>query len=183
MSEEAHRQATERIKAYEERIVTVLKGRACKGALKAFLEEGNHEYLVDAYEYASTIFDDVCQVSDLFTEHQRRIMGHSFSTSNEALAGYMLGVNHFDKRASRYFDSNNIYNHASDIVDLTESIGPMNPTTLEAADRKIVDERPALEEEANGERLHTRMLARIRRVVESTHDIKHEELQRVVLRG
>lgn len=154
--------------------------RACKGALKAFLEEGNHEYLVDAYEYASTIFDDVCQVSDLFTEHQRRIMGHSFSTSKEALAGYMLGVNDFDKRASRYFDSDNIYNHASDIVDLTESIARMNPATLEVADRKIVDEHPALEEEANGERLHTWMLARIRRVVESTRDIKHEELHRVV---
>jgi len=46
--------------------------RACKGALKNFFDEGNHEYLVDAYEYASTIFDDVCQVSDLFAEHQRR---------------------------------------------------------------------------------------------------------------
>jgi hypothetical protein len=154
--------------------------RACKGALKAFSEEGNHEYLVDAYEYASTIFDDVCQVSDLFTEHQRRIMGHSFSTSKEALVGYMLGVNDFDKRASRYFDSDNIYNHASDIVDLTESIASMNPAVLEAADRKMMEEHPALEEEANGERLHTWMLARIRRVVESTRDIKHEELHRVV---
>jgi hypothetical protein len=154
--------------------------RACKGALKAFFDEGNHEYLVDAYEYASTIFDDVCQVSDLFTEHQRRIMGHSFSTSKEALVGYMLGVNDFDKRASRYFDSDNIYNHASDIVDLTESIATMNSAVLEAADRKMADEHPALEEEANGERLHTWMLARIRRVVESTRDIKHEELHRVV---
>jgi hypothetical protein len=113
--------------------------RACKGALKAFADEGNHEYLVDAYEYASTIFDDVCQVSDLFTEHQRRIMGHSFSTSKEALAGYMLGVNDFDKRASRYFDSDNIYNHASDIVDLTESIAAMNPAVLDSADRKMAD--------------------------------------------
>jgi hypothetical protein len=154
--------------------------RACKGALKAFLDEGNHEYLVDAYEYASTIFDDVCQVSDIFTEHQRRIMGHSFSTSKEALAGYMLGVNDFEKRAARYFDSDNIYNHASDIVDLTESIAAMNPASLDAADRKIADEHPALEEEANGERLHSWMLARIRRVVESTRDIKHEELHRVV---
>lgn len=154
--------------------------RACKGALKAFYDEGNHEYLVDAYEYASTIFDDVCQVSDIFTEHQRRIMGHSFSTSKEALAGYMLGVNDFDKRAARYFDSDNIYNHASDIVDLTENIATMNPVALEAADRKMADEHPALEEEANGERLHTWMLARIRRVVESTRDIKHEELHRVV---
>lgn len=154
--------------------------RACKGALKAFYDEGNHEYLVDAYEYASTIFDDVCQVSDIFTEHQRRIMGHSFSTSKEALAGYMLGVNDFDKRAARYFDSDNIYNHASDIVDLTENIATMNPVALEAADRKMAEEHPALEEEANGERLHTWMLARIRRVVESTRDIKHEELHRVV---
>lgn len=154
--------------------------RACKGALKAFFDEGNHEYLVDAYEYASTIFDDVCQVADLFLEHQRRIMGHTFSTSKEALAGYMQGVNDFDKRAARYFDSDNIYNHASDIVDLTESIAGMNPAMLEAVDRKIGDEHPALEEEANGERLHTWMLARIRRVVESTRDIKHEELHRVV---
>ena len=154
--------------------------RACKGALKNFFDEGNHEYLVDAYEYASTIFDDVCQVSDLFAEHQRRIMGHSFSTSKEALAGYMLGVNDFDKRASRYFDSDNIYNHASDIVDLTESIAAMNPAVLDAADRRMSEENPALEEEANGEALHTWMLARIRRVVESTRDIKHEELHRVV---
>ncbi|NEW97148.1 Wadjet anti-phage system protein JetA family protein [Rhodopseudomonas sp. BR0G17] len=154
--------------------------RACKGALKAFADEGNHEYLVDAYEYASTIFDDVCQVSDLFAEHQRRIMGHSFSTSKEALAAYMLGVNDFDKRASRYFDSDNIYNHASDIVDLTESIASMNPVVLEAVDRKISEENPALEEEANGEAVHAWMLARIRRVVESTRDIKHEELHRVV---
>lgn len=154
--------------------------RACKGALKAFFDEGNHEYLVDAYEYASTIFDDVCQVSDLFTEHQRRIMGHSFSTSKEALAGYMQGVNDFDKRAARYFDSDNIYNHASDIVDLTESIAAMNQAALEVVDRKISDEHPALEEEANGEPLHSWMLARIRRVVESTRDIKHEELHRVV---
>jgi hypothetical protein len=154
--------------------------RACKVALKAFLDDGNHEYLVDAYEYASTIFDDVCQVADLFAEHQRRIMGHSFSTSKEALAGYMEGVNDFEKRASRYFDSDNIYNHASDIVDLTETIASMNPAILETADRRISDENPALEDEANGERLHTWMLARIRRVVESTRDIKHEELHRVV---
>lgn len=154
--------------------------RACKAALRSFLDERSPEYLVDAYEYASSIFDDVCQVSDLFNEHQRRIMGHAFATSKEALEGYMDGVRDFEKRAARYFDSDNIYNHASDIVVMTDEIAGLDRKVLEEIDRVIAQDNPGLEEEANGEAMHSWLLARIRRVVESTRDIKHEELHRVV---
>lgn len=154
--------------------------RSCKAALQQFIASGNHEFLVDAYEYAASIFDDVTQIADLFAEHQRRIMAHPFSNSKEAVEGYLAGVRDFDKRAARYFDSDNIYNHASDIIDLANQIENLAPSQLKQIDRLVADENPALEEEANGELLHRWMLQRIRRIVEFTRDIKHEELHRSV---
>lgn len=154
--------------------------RACKAALNSFLVEANHEFLVDAYEYASTIFDDLTQVAELFSDHQRRIMSHEFGTSKEAIDGYLAGVRDFDKRAARYFDSDNIYNHAGEIIDLTHQIENLELDRLRAIDTKIAEENPALDEEANGEPVHLWMLRRIRRIVESTRDIKHGELHRVV---
>ncbi|GLK78128.1 hypothetical protein GCM10008171_33820 [Methylopila jiangsuensis] len=154
--------------------------RACKAALRAFVEEGNHEFLVDAYEYASTIFDDVCQVSDLFAEHQRRIMANDFPDSRAALEGYMEGVRDFDRRAKRYFNGDNIFNHASDLIDLVEQVEAMAPQLLGKLDKRIAEDHPALEESADGEPIHAWMLDRIRRVVLATRDIKHSELHRQV---
>jgi hypothetical protein len=37
--------------------------RACRTALESFLRDKNHEYLVDAYEYSTSIFEDVCAAS------------------------------------------------------------------------------------------------------------------------
>lgn len=154
--------------------------RSCKAALQQFLASGHHEFLVDAYEYAASIFEDVTQIADLFAEHQRRIMAHPFANSKEAVEGYLEGVRDFDKRAARYFESDNIYNHASDIIDLANQIENLDANQLKGTDRLVADENPALEEEANGEPLHRWMLQRIRRIVESTRDIKHEELHRSV---
>lgn len=154
--------------------------RSCKAALESFVANGNQEFLVDAYEYAASIFDDVTQIADLFADHQRRIMAHRFASSREAVEGYLQGVRDFEKRAARYFDSDNIYNHASDIIDLANQIDNLDTKQLAATDRLIADENPALEDEAKGEPLHRWMLQRIRRIVESTRDIKHEELHRSV---
>lgn len=154
--------------------------RACKAALNSFLVDLNHDFLVDAYEYASTIFDDLTQVAELFSDHQRRIMSHEFGTSREAIDGYLAGVQDFNKRAARYFDSDNIYNHAGEIIDLTRQIENLELERLRAVDARIAEDNPALEEEANGEQVHLWMLKRIRRIVESTRDIKHGELHRAV---
>ncbi len=66
--------------------------RACRTALESFLREKSHEYLVDAYEYSTSIFEDVCQVADMFNDHQRQLLTRSYGGSKEAIDDYNAGL-------------------------------------------------------------------------------------------
>jgi hypothetical protein len=79
----------------------------------------DNEYLVDAYEYSTSIFEDVCQVADIFNEHQRHLLTRQYGGSKEAIDDYFLGVNEFQRRGERYLTGDNIHNHATEIINLT----------------------------------------------------------------
>ena len=67
--------------------------------------------LVDAYEYSTSIFDDVCQVADIFNEHQRQLLTRNYDGSKVAIDDYFQGVTDFQRRGERYLTSDNIHNH------------------------------------------------------------------------
>jgi hypothetical protein len=110
--------------------------RACRTALESFLRDKNHEYLVDAFEYSTSIFEDVCQVADLFHEHQRQLLMRSYNGSKDAIADYFHGVDDFQRRGERYLTSDNIHNHATEIIRLTHEIESMHPDDLKASTRR-----------------------------------------------
>src|SRR5713101_3158269 len=124
--------------------------RACRTALESFLRDKNHEYLVDAYEYSTSIFEDVCQVADMFNEHQRQLLTRSYTGSKEAINDYFQGVDDFQRRGERYLTSDNIHNHATEIVRLTLQIEAMNPDDLKKIDKSIALDNPGIEEDSNG---------------------------------
>jgi hypothetical protein len=154
--------------------------RACRTALESFLREKNHEYLVDAYEYSTTIFEDVCQVADLFHEHQRQLLMRSYSGSKDAITDYFHGVDDFQRRGERYLTSDNIHNHATEIIRLTHEIESMHPGDLGGIDKKIALDNPGIEEDAHGAPPHLFIVERIRDIVRSTRRTKHEELTQAV---
>jgi hypothetical protein len=154
--------------------------RACRTALESFLRDKNHEYLVDAYEYSTSIFEDVCQVADLFHEHQRQLLMRSYNGSKEAIEDYFEGVDDFQRRGERYLTSDNIHNHASEIIRLTHEIEAMHPGDLKAIDKKIALDNPGIEEDAQGIAPHVFITERIRDIVRSTRRTKHEELSQAV---
>jgi Family of unknown function (DUF5716) len=154
--------------------------RACRTALESFLRDKNHEYLVDAYEYSTSIFEDVCQVADLFHEHQRQLLMRSYTGSKEAIDDYFRGVDDFQRRGERYLTSDNIHNHATEIVSLTLQIEAMHPDDLRAIDRQIALDNPGIEEDAQGTAPHLLITERIRDIVRSTRRTKHEELSQAV---
>jgi hypothetical protein len=154
--------------------------RACRTALESFLRERNHEYLVDAYEYSTSIFEDVCQVADLFHEHQRQLLMRSYTGSKEAIDDYFRGVDDFQRRGERYLTSDNIHNHATEIIGLTLQIETMHPDDLRAIDRQIALDNPGIEEDAQGTPPHLFITERIRDIVRSTRRTKHEELSQAV---
>ena len=154
--------------------------RACRTALESFLRDKNHEYLVDAYEYSTSIFEDVCQVADMFNEHQRQLLTRSYAGSKEAINDYFQGVDDFQRRGERYLTSDNIHNHATEIIRLTLQIETMNPDELKAIDRSIALDNPGIEEDANGAAPHAFITERIREIVRSTRRTKHEELTQAV---
>jgi hypothetical protein len=154
--------------------------RACRTALETFLRERNHEFLVDAYEYSTSIFEDVCQVADLFHEHQRQLLMRSYGDSKDAIQDYFQGVDDFQRRGERYLTSDNIHNHATDIVRLTHEIESLHPDELRAVDRKIALDNPGIEEDAHGAPPHMFIVERIRDIVRSTRRTKHEELTQAV---
>jgi hypothetical protein len=154
--------------------------RACRTALESFLRDKNHEYLVDAYEYSTSIFDDVCQVADLFHEHQRQLLTRSYTGSKDAIADYFQGVGDFQRRGERYLTSDNIHNHATEIIRLTHEIETMHPDDLKKIDKKIVVDNPGIEEDAHGASPHAFIVERIRDIVRSTRRTKHEELTQAV---
>jgi len=148
--------------------------------LESFLRDKNHEYLVDAYEYSTSIFEDVCQVADLFHEHQRQLLTRSYAGSKEAIDDYFQGVEDFQRRGERYLTSDNIHSHATAIIGLTLQIEAMNPEDLRAIDKKIVLDNPGIEEDAQGVAPHVFVTERIRDIVRSTRRTKHEELSQAV---
>lgn len=154
--------------------------RACRTALESFLREKNHEYLVDAYEYSTSIFEDVCQVADLFHEHQRQLLMRSYSGSKDAIADYFHGVDDFQRRGERYLTSDNIHNHATEIIRLTHAIESMHPDDLKSIDKNISLDNPGIEEDAHGTSPHIFIVERIRDIVRSTRRTKHEELTQAV---
>lgn len=154
--------------------------RACRTALESFLREKNHEYLVDAYEYSTTIFDDVCQVADIFNEHQRQLLTRNYGDARGAIDDYFQGVTDFQKRGERYLTSDNIHNHATEIINLTLQVEAMNPDDLKTIDSQIALDNPLIEEDANGAPPHVFIAERIRDIVRSTRRTKHEELSQAV---
>jgi hypothetical protein len=154
--------------------------RACRTALESFLRDKNHEYLVDAYEYSTSIFEDVCQVADMFNEHQRQLLTRSYTGSKEAINDYFQGVDDFQRRGERYLTSDNIHNHATEIVRLTLQIEAMNPDDLKKIDKSIALDNPGIEEDSNGAAPHAFITERIREIVRSTRRTKHEELTQAV---
>jgi hypothetical protein len=154
--------------------------RACRTALESFLRGKNHEYLVDAYEYSTSIFEDVCQVADMFNEHQRQLLTRSYAGSKEAINDYFQGVDDFQRRGERYLTSDNIHNHATEIIRLTLQIEAMNPDDLKTTDRGIALDNPGIEEDSNGAAPHAFITERIREIVRSTRRTKHEELTQAV---
>jgi Family of unknown function (DUF5716) len=154
--------------------------RACRTALESFLRDKNHEYLVDAFEYSTSIFEDVCQVADLFHEHQRQLLLRSYNGSKEAIEDYFHGVDDFQRRGERYLTSDNIHNHATEIIRLTHEIEAMPPEALKAIDKKIALDNPGIEEDARGIPPHVFIAERIRDIVRSTRRTKHEELSQAV---
>jgi hypothetical protein len=154
--------------------------RACRTALESFLRDKNHEYLVDAFEYSTSIFEDVCQVADLFHEHQRQLLMRSYSGSKDAIEDYFRGVDDFQRRGERYLTSDNIHNHATEIVRLTHEIETMHPDDLQSIDKKIALDNPGIEEDAHGAAPHLFIVERIRDIVRSTRRTKHEELTQAV---
>ncbi|WFU40777.1 DUF5716 family protein [Bradyrhizobium sp. CB82] len=154
--------------------------RACRTALESFLRDNNHEYLVDAYEYSTSIFEDVCQVADIFNEHQRQLLTRNYGAAKEAIDDYFLGVGEFQRRGERYLTSDNIHNHASEIIDLTLRIDALHPDTLVLVNQQIALDNPGLDEDAEGAPLHAFITERIRDIVGSTRRTKHEELAQAV---
>ena len=154
--------------------------RACRAALESFLREKNHEYLVDAYEYSTSIFEDVSQVADMFNEHQRQLLTRSYNGSKEAIDDYFHGVEDFQRRGERYLTSDNIHNHATDIIRLTLEIEALNPQDIRKIDDQIALDNPGIEEDANGAPPHAFIAERIREIVRSTRRTKHEELSQAV---
>ncbi|MDO8875432.1 MAG: DUF5716 family protein [Pseudolabrys sp.] len=154
--------------------------RACRTALESFLRDKNHEYLVDAYEYSTSIFEDVCQVADMFNEHQRHLLTRIYTGSKEAINDYFQGVDDFQRRGERYLTSDNIHNHATEIIRLTLQIEAMNPDDLKTIDKNIALDNPGIEEDSNGAALHAFITERIREIVRSTRRTKHEELTQAV---
>jgi hypothetical protein len=154
--------------------------RACRTALESFLRDKNHEYLVDAFEYSTSIFEDVCQVADLFHEHQRQLLMRSYNGSKEAIEDYFQGVDDFQRRGERYLTSDNIHNHATEIIRLTHEIEAMHPDDLKGIDKKIALDNPGIEEDAHGVAVHVFITERIRDIVRSTRRTKHEELSQAV---
>ncbi len=154
--------------------------RACRTALESFLRDKNHEYLVDAFEYSTSIFEDVCQVADLFHEHQRQLLMRSYNGSKDAIEDYFQGVDDFQRRGERYLTSDNIHNHATEIVRLTHEIETMHPDDLQSIDKKIALDNPGIEEDAHGAAPHLFIVERIRDIVRSTRRTKHEELTQAV---
>lgn len=154
--------------------------RACRTALESFLRDKNQEYLVDAYEYSTSIFEDVCQVADLFHEHQRQLLTRSYSGSKDAIADYFQGVDDFQRRGERYLTSDNIHSHATEIIRLTHEIESMHPDDLKKIDKKIAVDNPGIEEDAHGAPPHVFIVERIRDIVRSTRRTKHEELTQAV---
>ena len=154
--------------------------RACRTALESFLREKNHEYLVDAYEYSTSIFEDVCQVADMFNDHQRQLLTRTYGGSKEAIDDYFLGVNDFQRRGERYLTSDNIHNHAADIIALTTRVEAMDPEELRTIDASIALDNPGIDEDANGAPPHAFIAERIREIVRSTRRTKHEELTQAV---
>jgi hypothetical protein len=154
--------------------------RACRTALESFLREKNHEYLVDAYEYSTSIFEDVCQVADMFNEYQRQLLTRSYAGSKEAINDYFQGVDDFQRRGERYLTSDNIHNHATEIIRLTLQVETMNPDDIKTIDRSIALDNPGIEEDANGAAPHAFINERIREIVRSTRRTKHEELTQAV---
>jgi len=154
--------------------------RACRAALESFLREKNHEYLVDAYEYSTSIFEDVSQVADMFNEHQRQLLTRSYSGSKEAIDDYFHGVADFQRRGERYLTSDNIHNHAADIIRLTLDIEALGHHDLQKVNAQIALDNPSIEEDANGAPPHAFIAERIREIVRSTRRTKHEELSQAV---
>jgi len=154
--------------------------RACRTALESFLREKNHEYLVDAFEYSTSIFEDVCQVADLFHEHQRQLLTRSYSGSKDAIEDYFQGVDDFQRRGERYLTSDNIHNHATEIIRLTHEIESMHPDDLKSIDKQIALDNPGIEEDGHGAPPHVFIVERIRDIVRSTRRTKHEELTQAV---
>jgi hypothetical protein len=154
--------------------------RACRTALESFLRDKNHEYLVDAYEYSTSIFEDVCQVADLFHEHQRQLLLRSYAGSKDAIADYFHGVDDFQRRGERYLTSDNIHNHATEIIRLTHEIESMHPDDLGKVDTEIAIDNPGIDEDAHGAPPHVFIVERIRDIVRSTRRTKHEELSQAV---
>lgn len=154
--------------------------RACRTALESFIRDRNHEYLVDAYEYSTSIFEDVCQVADMFNDHQRQLLTRSYGGSKEAIDDYFKGVTDFQRRGERYLTSDNIHNHAADIVALTIRVEAIDPEELRKIDASITLENPGIDEDANGAPPHAFIAERIREIVRSTRRTKHEELTQAV---
>jgi hypothetical protein len=154
--------------------------RGCRTALESFLREKNHEYLVDAYEYSTSIFEDVCQVADMFNEHQRQLLTRTYPGSKQAIDDYFQGVDDFQRRGVRYLTSDNIHNHAAEIISLTVQIEAMNPDDLKKINQQIALDNPGIEEDANGAPPHVFITERIREIVRSTRRTKHEELTQAV---
>lgn len=154
--------------------------RACRTALESFLHDSNHEYLVDAYEYSTSIFEDVCQVADIFHEHQRQLLTKNYGGSKEAIDDYFSGVDEYQKRGQRYLTSDNIHNHATEIINLTLRVEAMHPDDLAAINQKILLDNPGIEEDAAGAPPHAFIAERIREIVRSTRRTKHEELAQAV---
>lgn len=154
--------------------------RSCKAALQTFLNTGEHVYLLDAYEFARTIYDDVCQVADLFLEFQAQIVARRYINSRDAVDEYLAQIEEFKRRAERYMTVDNVNTHAGEIVELTVQVECIDDDFARRVARSIAIDGPALIEQAEGIEVHLWIAGRIREVVVATRRTKHDELVRSV---
>jgi hypothetical protein len=147
--------------------------RSCRNSLEAVTHNGESHDLLDAYDYAERVLNDLSEGVDYFNELVRRLMAEASETPWEEFVEFL---NRFEREFKKSLTADNVERHRQAIRDAVSRARALSEEERLLLDVQLEDIALWVAREKTGDSASLWLLDRIEEMVEAACLVKQPEL-------
>lgn len=152
--------------------------RGCRNALEAFLHTYDPHELVDAYECAQNVIEDLNENIGLIYEHARLLVQQAAQTS--AWSEFDAFLKRFERDIRPQLTSEHVSRHRTEIRERCNEARRFAPEMMERIDQALDTLLPWAQEQRTARTTYMWVIERIEDMVDGACNAKQPELHRAV---